>query len=171
MVVRSPIVETRKAWRNRDPSANEEVLALLQALREGLGAKGVGLFDDDRSDPAAHFSPPNFWQAFEEAPCAEIDWDGWYHELRAAGRVETTCGCGGEHHLLGHLIHERWALLLIVPPAISSTAAAVIASSTKALADRLPPGKERDPLSRALDDPADQTRTAGPLWWVRRAPD
>jgi len=166
-------VESRKAWRNREPSAGEGVLALLEALREGLGAQGVALFDDDRADPARQPSPPNFWDAFDERPCAEIDWDGWYRELRKSQRVETTCGCGGAHHLCGFLIHDRWALLLIAPPALPASGAVAIASSLRALAARLPPGKEPDPTS---PPPPGQSEGESPgsagglLWWVRKAP-
>src|SRR3954462_10334480 len=112
-------------------------MALLEALREGLGAAGVGLFDDDRADSGRQ--PPNFWDAFDERPCADIDWVSWYRELRARERVETTCGCGGRHHLLGFLMHERWALLIVVPPSLHASVAAAIAWSVKALAAQLPP--------------------------------
>jgi hypothetical protein len=159
-------METRKAWRNREASAGENVLALLEALRDGLGAQAVGLFDDDRAAPSGQ-PPPNFWDAFDERPCAEIDWDRWYQELRRDERVETTCGCGGAHHLYGFLIHRRWALLLVAPPVLPSAAAAVIASAVRALADRLPPGREP-----ADDVPVDRPPPSGGglLWWVRKAP-
>jgi hypothetical protein len=161
-------MESRKAWRNRDPSAGEGVLALLEALRDGIGAQGVGLFDDDRGDPTGQLSPPNFWDAFDERPCAEIDWESWYQELRREERVETTCGCGGAHHLCGFLIHGRWALLVVVPPALRATAAAVIVSSVRALADKLPPAQRRDPgEQRRMAAPA---AAGGLLWWVRKAP-
>jgi hypothetical protein len=161
-------METRKAWRNREVSAGQGVLALLEALRDGLGAQGVGLFDDDRGDPSGAASPPNFWDAFDERPCAEIDWDLWYRELRTNERVETTCGCGGAHHLCGFLIHGRWALLLIAPPALPASAAAAIASSVRALADKLPPA--RPPArSNPRDDRNDGAAPGGLLWWVPKA--
>ena len=90
-------VESRKGWRNRDPGANEAVLALLEALRSGLGADTVGLFDDDRGDRAAAGAAPealNFWDAFDGLPCGGIDWQAWYQDLRRQQRVETTCTCG-----------------------------------------------------------------------------
>lgn len=168
---------TRKEWRNREPSAGQSVLALLEALREGLGAQGVGLFDDDRADPGRQ--PPNFWDAFEERPCAEIDWGSWYRQLRYTGRVETTCGCGGGHHLLGFLLHERWALLVVAPPSLDDSVAAAITSSVKALAAQLPPAKKSDPLRppvqpAADDDDGDRSKspagTGNLLWWVRKGP-
>jgi hypothetical protein len=162
-------VTTRKEWRNREPSAGERVLALLEGLREGLGAQGVGLFDDDRADQDRQ--PPNFWDAFEERPCAEIDWAVWYRELRAHGRVETTCGCGGDHHLLGFLIHRRWALLVVAPPSLDVSVAMAITSSVKALAADLPPSRKVDP--ERPEDPPQAPRPVGSgglLWWVRKAP-
>jgi hypothetical protein len=162
-------VESRKAWRNRDPSAGEGVVALLAALREGLGAVSVGLFDDDRADPQAEASPPNFWDAFEHRPCARIDWDGFYRALRKDERVETPCGCGAGHQLCGFLIHDRWALLVVVPPSPSPGGAAAIASSLRALAARLPPGKTRDQKGTAGAGPG----SAGEppvMWWVSKEP-
>jgi hypothetical protein len=158
-------VESRKAWRNRDISAGEGVVALLEALREGLGAVSVGLFDDDRADPEGEPSPPNFWDAFEGRDCARIDWDGWYRQLRETQRVETACGCGGGHQLCGFLIHERWALLVVAPPALHAGGAAAIASSLRALAAKLPPGKPQDPttVTAAASDPQ-------LMWWVSKEP-
>jgi hypothetical protein len=165
-------VPSRKEWRNREPSAGQSVLALLEALREGLGAQGVGLFDDDRADPGRQ--PPNFWDAFEERPCAEIDWGSWYRQLRYTGRVETICGCGGGHHLLGFLMHERWALLVVAPPSLQASVAAAIASSVKALAAQLPPAKRPDPLRPAAQpeegEPRSPEGSGGLLWWVRKGP-
>jgi hypothetical protein len=167
-------VESRKAWRNRDPSSGEGVLALLEALRNGLGAQNVGLFDDDRADPDSPGNALNFWDAFGERPCAEIDWQAWYQSLRRDGRVATTCSCGAEHHLCGFLIHGRWALLLVAPPALVSGGASAIASSLKALADRLPPARtaaEWEAIARYEGAPASPTADAGdPVWWVRKLP-
>jgi hypothetical protein len=155
-------MESRKAWRNREPSAGEGVLALLEAFRDALGAQGVGLFDDDRGDPRGQVSPPNFWQAFEEADgaCATIDWARFYEELRRDERVETLCGCGRRHQLYGFLLHGRWALLLIAPPVLPPDAAVAIASSVRALSEKLPPAL---PPERARPDAAP---ASGQLWWV-----
>lgn len=169
-------VETRKAWRNRDASAGESVLALLEGLRQGLGAQGVGLFDDDRADrdPESPRGALNFWDAFEQRPCAGIDWNAWYRELRRSQRVDTTCGCGEAHHLYGFLIHGRWALLLVAPPALRSDGPAAIASSLKALADRLPPAKTAAEWDAAApyEPESDSSRvaTGAPVWWVRKPP-
>jgi hypothetical protein len=145
------------------------VLALLEALRDGLGAQGVGLFDDDRADPHRQ-AALNFWDAFDERPCGEIDWDAWYRELKTSERVETTCGCGGGHRLCGFLIHDRWALLLVAPPSLPSQGAGAIASSLKALAARLPPAKERQDATPPREPAAAAAPgSGGLLWWVRKA--
>jgi hypothetical protein len=161
-------VPTRKEWRNREPSAGERVMALLETLREGLGAQGVGLFDDDRSEPDR--PPPDFWDAFDQRPCAEINWAAWYTTLRAHGRVETRCGCGGEHHLLGFLIHQRWALLIVAPPSLEASVAAAIASSVKALTAQLPPAKAPSDVLNSGDGERPAPTSGRPLWWVRKAP-
>jgi hypothetical protein len=93
---------------------------VLDALRDGIGAEALGLFDDDRGDRAAdgdaataRLGEPNFWEAFDGLPCAEVDWRSWYRRLRSDGQVESTCSCGQAHRLSGYLIHDRWALLLV----------------------------------------------------------
>jgi len=128
----------------------EGVLALLETLAQGWGAQGIGLFDDDRADPDSFdgLSALDFWDAFRERPCAEIDWAVWYRELRLNGRVETACGCGAGHRVRGFLIHDRWALLLVAAASLNPGGAATITSSLRALADRLPPA--RTPEERAL---------------------
>jgi hypothetical protein len=167
-------VPTRKAWRNRDRSAGEGVLALLEALRDGLGAEGVGLFDDDRAEPEDAPSPPNFWDAFDDPACARLDWDAWYRALRGRERVETECGCG-RHRLHGFLIHGRWALLLALPPDPSVEGAAAIASSVKALAARLPPARDREKPSLVAAGRAPGQTDAEPvdpgepvMWWAAK---
>lgn len=166
-------MQSRKAWRNRGPEAAEGVLALLEALRTGIGAEAIGLFDDDRTDPATDPSPPSFWNAFDGRKCAAIDWDAWYRELRKAERVHTGCGCGQGHLLSGFLIHGRWALLLVAPPALPAEGAAAIASALKALSARLPPSKEREQAGTpATTGEADAPpRELEPLvWWARKDP-
>ena len=175
------VVESRKAWRNRDASAGEGVLALLEALRLGLGAESVGLFDDDRAEPERDGpgGTLNFWDSFGERPCAEIDWEAWYRTLHTDKRVDSTCRCGGDHRLCGFLIHGRWILLLVAPPVLPAGGAVAIASSLRALAEKLPPAMtpdERRQVSLGSDPsdeasaPADQA-LAGPIWWVRRRPE
>lgn len=143
-------MESRKAWRNRDASATEGVLALLETLGQGWGAQGIGLFDDDRAEPNPDNGPGalNFWDAFAERPCAEIDWAVWYRELRLNERVETACGCGAGHRVRGFLIHGRWALLLVAAASMNPGGAATITSSLRALSAMLPPA--RTPEERAM---------------------
>lgn len=137
----------------------------------------MGLFDDDRAerDPVSGTGSLNFWDGFDERPCAQIDWDSWYRALRQNDRVETTCGCGGQHHLYGFLIHRRWALLLVAPPVLQSAGIAAIASSVRELAAKLPPAKtaaEWDAITRYDGEAATPPLSTGapPLWWVRKPP-
>lgn len=178
------LVATRKDWRNRDASAGEAVLGLIESLREGLGAEAVGLFDDDRADPDpdAPAGALNFWDAFGGAACADIDWRGWYRDLRRTGRVESRCGCPAQHRVCGFGIHGRWALLLVAPAELPLGGAVAIASSVRALTATLPPGpsaEERAAIAKydpprddgALDAfPSGGTRAgvAMPIWWVRK---
>ena len=167
-------METRKAWRNRDSGAGQSVLALLEALRQGLGAEAVGLFDDDRgdSDPDAPAAALDFWEAFHDRSCAAIDWHSFYRELRKNQRAESTCRCGVAHRLQGFLVHGRWALLLVVSSGPSSNGAAAVASSLGALAARLPPGRTAFEISQIAayeGEPAGaQVRPGAPVWWVRK---
>lgn len=175
-------VESRKGWRNRDASAVESVMALLEALRNALQADAVGLVDDDRADPdldaAASTNALNFWEAFDRQPCDEIDWDRWYRQLRTTERAEITCGCPGAHHLHGFLIHARWALLLVAPPVLDPSGVVAIASSLRALADRLPPARSAEEAEQiARYDGARSDTDAPPAtsadargWWVRKLP-
>lgn len=169
-------MQSRKAWRNRDAGSTEAVLGLLEGLRHGLGADAVGLFDDDRAGGEGDEPGLDFWDSFGDQPCAPADWVGWYRTLRAEGRVDTTCRCGGAHRLRGFMVHDRWALLLVVPAALPLEGAAAIASSLRALSDVLPgamtPDEARQAeLARELEGPSHAPpATDAPVWWVRKRP-
>jgi hypothetical protein len=145
------------------------VEALLAALREGMGAEAVGLFDDDRGQLRAASAPahPSFWEAFEGLGCVDVDWPSWYETLRARKRVEIACTCGRAHRLFGYLIHDRWVLLLVASATLAPGAAGVASSALKVLADTLPPARDRK-----RDAPHPEGEPAGgagpPLWWVRK---
>lgn len=154
---------------------------MLDALRDGIGAEALGLFDDDRGDrpsdgdapgPSPASGEPNFWEAFDGLPCAEVDWRSWYRQLRSEGQVESTCSCGQAHRLSGYLIHDRWALLLVTSHTWQPGAAAAVSSSVKLLADKLPLAHKRDPMAvelqarlHAVDS---EPPAPGAMWWVRK---
>jgi len=172
-------VISRKAWRNRDASAGQAVMGLLEALRMGFGADAAGLFDDDRAEDGddGRAGAINFWDSFGERGCGPADWDGWYATLRGQGHVDGACRCGGAHRLYGSMINGRWALLVVVPAALPSGGQAAIASSLRALAERLPPAmtpeeRRQLELARELDEavPAARTATDAPVWWIRKRP-
>jgi hypothetical protein len=173
----SVFVESRTRWRKSEPGVREGVAAVLEALREGIGAEALGLFDDDRAEDAAFAGAGglNFWQAFHDLSCGglaggEGAWSSWYAGLRRDERAETVCGCGQEHKVLGFLIHERWALLVVAPPQLDSGAVAALSSSLKALHEKLPPGKTPE-LDRDDVPYLDRERagSGAPVWWVRNS--
>src|SRR5262245_13065291 len=100
----------------------ERVNAMLAALKEGVGATVVGIFDDDRGrlHATSEPGPEPFWDAFRELRCLSVDWaDSWYMELRSEKHVTAACSCGG-HVLRSLLIHGRWALLVLVDRTLGS---------------------------------------------------
>jgi hypothetical protein len=162
-------MESRTRWRKGEPGLREGVAALVEALRDGVGADALALFDDDRADPdpAAAGAALSFWDAFAELPCLQVDWAQTYGELRRAKHFERACTCG-RHRVSGFLIHERWALLLVTPLALGPGAAPALSSGLRALADRLPPAKAPDPVAERYRQPPPRPATGAPLWWVRR---
>jgi len=152
-------------------------MGLLEALRNGFGADAAGLFDDDRADLEQDVRPGaiNFWDSFGERGCAPADWESWYGTLRADGHIDSACRCGGAHHLHGSVINGRWLLLVVVPPSLPNGGPAAIASSLRALSDRLPPAmtaeeRRQMELARELDEAAPPTPTDAPVWWIRKRP-
>lgn len=168
-------MESRTRWRKRSPGVQEGVVAILDALRGGIGAEALGLFDDDRAQlsPLQKDAQLNFWEAFGDLPCIRPDWNAWYRELKANKSVSSPCACGADHRVQGFLIHDRWALLLVADADLGD--AAIVLSSLKALADKLPParGPSAEPTADdelgAGDLPAMLGADAAPLWWVRKA--
>ncbi|HEY4185124.1 MAG TPA: hypothetical protein VGP07_08655 [Polyangia bacterium] len=173
-------MQSRKAWRNRNAGDGQAVLGLLEALRQGLGAELAGLFDDDRAalEEGTDGRAPglNFWGSFGQQDCGPADWEAWYRALRTEGSLSTACRCGQTHRLFGFMLHQRWALLIVAPALLPAGGAAVMASSLRALADKLPPAMTPDErhqleLARAYDDPQPPHDPAGaPVWWIRRRP-
>jgi|GEM_PF-3525653 len=154
-------------------------MGLLEALRMGFGADAAGLFDDDRAEPGddGRAGAINFWDSFGARTCGPTDWDSWYAALRAQGHVDSACRCGETHRLYGSMINGRWALLVVVPAALPSGGAVAIASSLRALSQRLPPAMTAEErrqleLARELDEavPAARTPTDAPVWWIRKRP-
>jgi hypothetical protein len=156
----------------------EGVVAILDALRNGIGAEALGLFDDDRVQisPLQKDAQLNFWEAFGDLACIKLDWNHWYVELKASKSVATICACGAGHRVQGFLIHDRWALLMVAPAELADGGAAIVLSAIKALGEKLPPamGPSAEPMGGddqdlgAGDLPAVQGANPGTLWWVRK---
>ena len=176
-MIASAFVESRSRWRKGEPGTREGVIAVLDALRDGIGAEALGLFDDDRGElnPSPQANQLNLWEAFGGLRCVDLDWGSWYAALKNDKRVETPCACGAGHRVHGFLIHDRWALLLVAPATLAVGAAAIVSSGVKALAEKLPPGKtaHESELAAAADAEGEDgygPRVPGPspqLWWVR----
>jgi hypothetical protein len=175
-MITSSVVESRTRWRKRAVGVQEGVEAILDALRRAVGAEALGLFDDDRVDasPRQKDARLNFWEAFGDLPCVQLDWNHWYAQLKAHKSVTTPCACGAGHRVQGFLLHDRWALLLVSPAALDEGAAATILSAMKALADKLPPamGPSAEPVFEDDLAASDVSTLAGadaaPVWWVRK---
>ena len=170
-VIAFRFVESRTRWRKGEPGTREGVVAVLDALRDGVGAEAVGLFDDDRApSPLSDAALPiNCWEAFGGLPCVDLAWDDFYRALKQTGQVETVCACGGEHQVRGFLLHERWLLLVVTPSVLGPGGATSLSSAIKALRDKLPPAQRHDRETAAMIALAGPPPAAsGQVWWVRK---
>ncbi len=160
-------MESRTRWRKDEPGLRKRVQALVEALRQGVGAQSVALFDDDRAallpEPSASLC---FWDAFCQAPCVGVGWNETYAQLRSTGHFEHPCTCGA-HTISGFVIHGRWVLLLIAPRVLDSGAALALSSGLKGLAQHLPPCRPADPVADQHREPPSSGLVDRPLWWVR----
>ena len=66
-------------------SLEDSVVGILVALKDGIGAAAVGVFDDDqgRMLVSTEFPPAAFWRAFKGLGCGQ-PWDAWYRDLRTS---------------------------------------------------------------------------------------
>lgn len=163
-------MESRTRWRKGEPGLREGVAAVLEALRESIGAEAVGLFDDDRAELSrpGHAVELNLWEAFGGMPCLDLEWSSWYGALKREGQVSVVCACGEGHQVRGYQVNERWVVLLVTAPVLATGAAAAISSALKALGDKLPPGRKLDPSWPGSDPALASARglATAPLWWV-----
>ncbi len=165
----STVVESRTRWRKGEPGTREGVVAVLDVLREGIGAEALGLFDDDRATSEA---PLNLWEAFGGLGCIDLAWPGWndwYLVLKRDQQAETTCTCGAEHRVRGFLLHDRWVLLAVTPAVLAPQAPAALLSALRALGEKLPPGRSAPAFELPDVDPLGGGQS--PLFWVRKSRD
>src|SRR6185436_17518115 len=111
---------------------------ILLALKEGLGAVAVGVFDNDRatiylsSEPSA----AAFWERLRELTCLELDWGAWYQALRESRHLTTSCSCGA-HGVHSLVLHERWVLMVVARAPLVTVTDLVMVSAAKVLAPLL----------------------------------
>ena len=148
---------------------DQAVQDVVGALKAGVDAMAVALFDDDRVRiHASSETPPDaFWNIFGGITCLEVDWGTWYRELRATRQHKATCSCGERHRLYGLVIRERWILLIVAPgepvPGIES----VFSSAASVLMKLLPSHRARA-RSRGPTGGSGPAQLGIPLWWRRK---
>jgi hypothetical protein len=153
-------------------SADGGVQEILVALKEGLEAAAVGVFDDDRA--AIHLSSePStaaFWAELRELTCLLVDWSAWYQALRESRHLTTPCTCGA-HAIHSLVLHERWVLLVIAREPLFPGASSVIASAARLMAPLLASVRVKiaPPEVDTGGEGPDASRLGIPMWWVRKA--
>jgi hypothetical protein len=151
----------------------EQLESTLGALKEGIGAEAVAVFDDDRAGIyiSGEASLAAFWDAFRTMPCLEVDWGSWYRDLRGSKRLATRCRCGRGHALFSFLIHERWALLVVAGGPLVPGAESVMASAAHVIAGLLPATRVKVPPGggRGGGGGPGPARVGIPLWWVLKS--
>jgi hypothetical protein len=145
-----------------------DVVELLQALKLGVGARAVGVYDDDlgRLHASSEPSAEAFWSegvAVHRCLLQKVDWDGWYRELCWAKHRREQCDCAGQHALHGLFIHGRWSLLVVTVGAVPSVAPALMMSVALLLSRHLP--RARHPRRRGGRGP-EHARVGIPLRWL-----
>jgi len=147
--------------------ADRRITALLGALKEGIEARAIGLFDVRHGElrAANTVRTSGFWDAFAGIDCLEVDWGDWDRELLVSKRAVVRCACS-RHFVEAYLIHERWALIVLASGPLPSWAEAVIAHALALTTEMLPAGRGASAQARGA---ASGTAELGiPTWWSRR---
>jgi hypothetical protein len=151
----------------------QEIKALLTALKAGIEAEAVAVFDARRGDlhASSEATSATFWNAFGTSVCWDVDWGDWDRELLASKRSLVSCGCGN-HSVEARLIHERWVLLVLADGPLVTGAGSVVSHAVRILARLLPARREGGALppsggGRGVggSGPAEH---GGAAWWIRR---
>jgi hypothetical protein len=147
---------------------------LLTALKEGIDAAAIGVFDGRRGDmhASSEMTLAAFWDTFSANDCWDVDWGDWDRELLTAKRAAVSCGCGG-HSVLAFLIHDRWALLVLARGSLITGAGAVVVTAVKILTRLLPATRSKGsvlpPYGGGRGGGGSGPAELGiPVWWVRR---
>jgi hypothetical protein len=151
-----------------------EIRALLEALKAGIEAKVVGIFDGARAwlHSSSEKSPGTFWSGFNELGCLRADWGAWDRELLETGRARVDCQCGA-HAIDAFLFHNRWILIVLANGDLVTGAETVILHALDVLKQLLP----ARPIRRSSAPPAGSGPAGGgqgpaelgiPVWWIRK---
>ena len=153
-----------------DEIDQQAVQETVGALKGGIDASAIALFDDDRVRIyASTETPPDaFWNVFDGMTCLQVNWKAWYRELRANRQQKAMCTCDGRHVLYGVVVHERWILLVVARgtqvPGVES-----VFSSTATVLSRLLPTQRARAGSRGPAGGGPPPAELGiPLWWRLR---
>ena len=151
-----------------------EIRALLEALKTGIEAKVVGIFDGARSwlHSSSEKSPGTFWSGFNELRCLRADWGDWDRELLETGRARVDCQCGA-HAVDAFLFHNRWILIVLANGSLVTGAETVIFHALDVLKQLLPARRvRRSPAPPAGSGPGGGGQGPAelgiPVWWIRK---
>jgi hypothetical protein len=156
---------------------DEQIQSAIDALKVGLGATAIALFDDDEARIYASTTVPvtDFWNAFGGIACLHVDWQEWYRKLRTVRQHQVTCSCPGGHSVHGILVHERWVLLMVADETLDPMSDFLLSSAANVLAGLLPTVRSRGgpagpagPRGPSGGGPG-PAELAIPLWWLRKA--
>jgi hypothetical protein len=119
--------------------APSSIKKLLRALKTGIEATAIGVFDAQEGEihACSEARHATFWEAFEGWRCMNADWGDWDRVLLTEKRARVVCGCGA-HALEAFVIHERWILLLLADRALVPGAAGVVTHALRLLGGLLP---------------------------------
>jgi hypothetical protein len=151
----------------------QEIKSLLVALKAGIEAEAVAVFDARRGDlhASSEATSATFWNAFGTSVCWDVDWGDWDRRLLTSMRSLVSCGCGN-HSVEARLIHGRWVLLVLADGPLVTGAESVVSHAVRILTRLLPARGEGGALP-----PSGGGRAGGaaspvepelPAWWIRR---
>jgi hypothetical protein len=149
-----------------------EVKALLEALKSGLEAMVVGIFDGAKAwlHASSEKSPGTFWAAFNTIHCLRADWGEWDRKLIETRSVRVDCRCG-THAVEAFMFNRRWILIVLADRPLITGAGKVIEHALDILQQLLPTGRtgrSPPPLSGEPGEGQGPTELGIPVWWIRR---
>lgn len=151
----------------------DPVRQVVLALKDGIGATAVGVFDDDRGEmyETSEASPKAFWNILRGIACSR-NWGAWYRDLRSAKHLEAGCSCLAQHTLHAFLLFERWVILVLVEGRPAPYADAVMASAMRQFGKLLSSKRVKAVSPKGGSrggGGGEEPRLGIPLWWVKKS--